>query len=39
MTPPTVAGRRVVFLLYVDNMLLDNDRVTADLKRYPKPRR
>ena len=25
---------RVVFLLDVDNTLLDNDRVTADLKRY-----
>ncbi len=30
MTPPN----RVVFLLDVDNTLLDNDRVTADLMRY-----
>jgi FMN phosphatase YigB (HAD superfamily) len=28
------APRRVVFLLDVDNTLLDNDRVAADLKRY-----
>jgi hypothetical protein len=34
MTPPAVAGTGVVFLLDVDNTLLDNDRVTADLKRY-----
>ena len=34
MTPPTEARNRVVFLLDVDNTLLDNDRVTADLKRY-----
>jgi hypothetical protein len=29
-----VEGIRVVFLLDVDNTLLDNDRVTADLKRH-----
>jgi hypothetical protein len=34
MTPATEARNRVVFLLDVDNTLLDNDRVTADLKRY-----
>lgn len=34
MTPATEARHRVVFLLDVDNTLLDNDRVTADLKRY-----
>ncbi len=28
------APNRVVFLLDVDNTLLDNDRVTADLMRY-----
>ena len=34
MTPPTETRNRVVFLLDVDNTLQDNDRVTADLKRY-----
>lgn len=34
MTPSMEARNRVVFLLDVDNTLLDNDRVTADLKRY-----
>ncbi len=34
MNPPTHARNRVVCLLDVDNTLLDNDRVTADLKRY-----
>lgn len=34
MTPSTHDRTRVVFLLDVDNTLLDNDRVTADLKRY-----
>src|SRR5262245_38421022 len=29
-----MAKDRVVFLLDVDNTLLDNDRVTADLRRY-----
>jgi FMN phosphatase YigB (HAD superfamily) len=29
-----MAGSRVVFLVDVDNTLLDNDRVTADLRRY-----
>jgi FMN phosphatase YigB (HAD superfamily) len=29
-----VAGAKVVFLFDVDNTLLDNDRVTADLKRH-----
>ena len=33
-TAPVQARTRVVFLLDVDNTLLDNDRVTADLKRY-----
>lgn len=28
---------RVVFLFDVDNTLLDNDRVTLDLKRYLEP--
>ena len=28
------APHRIVFLLDVDNTLLDNDRVTADLMRY-----
>ncbi len=34
MTASPSAGRRVVFLLDVDNTLLDNDRVSADLKRH-----
>jgi FMN phosphatase YigB (HAD superfamily) len=34
MISPTEIRSRVVFLLDVDNTLLDNDRVTADLKRY-----
>jgi hypothetical protein len=34
MTPSTDARNPVVFLLDVDNTLLDNDQVTADLKRY-----
>ncbi|MBI1983154.1 MAG: HAD family hydrolase, partial [Acidobacteria bacterium] len=34
MNPPTQARNQVVFLLDVDNTLLDNDRVTADLKSY-----
>lgn len=34
MTLPTNSRNRVVFLLDVDNTLLDNDQVTADLKRY-----
>ena len=34
MNPSPQARKRVVFLLDVDNTLLDNDRVTADLKRY-----
>lgn len=34
MTPSTQARNRVVCVLDVDNTLLDNDRVTADLKRY-----
>jgi FMN phosphatase YigB (HAD superfamily) len=34
MTSATAARGRVVFLLDVDNTLLDNDRVTADLRRY-----
>ena len=34
VTAPTNARTRVVFLLDVDNTLLDNDRVTADLKRH-----
>ncbi len=34
MTSPTSDRARIVFLLDVDNTLLDNDRVTADLKRY-----
>ncbi len=29
-----MAAKRVVFLLDVDNTLIDNDRVTADMKRY-----
>jgi hypothetical protein len=29
-----MAKEPVVFLLDVDNTLLDNDRVTADLRRY-----
>jgi FMN phosphatase YigB (HAD superfamily) len=35
-TPPVVSGvgKRVVFLLDVDNTLLDNDRVALDLKRH-----
>ena len=34
MTPPADGRSRIVFLLDVDNTLLDNDQVTADLKRY-----
>jgi hypothetical protein len=34
MTAPATARSRIVFLLDVDNTLLDNDRVTADLKRF-----
>jgi FMN phosphatase YigB (HAD superfamily) len=34
MTSPSDPRSPVVFLLDVDNTLLDNDRVTADLKRY-----
>ena len=34
MAPSTETRNRVVFLVDVDNTLLDNDRVTADLKRY-----
>jgi len=35
VTPSTAGARNpVVFLLDVDNTLLDNDRVTADLERY-----
>ena len=34
MTPATETQKRIVFLLDVDNTLLDNDRVAADLKRY-----
>ena len=34
MTPATADRSRVVFLLDVDNTLLDNDRITADLRRY-----
>jgi FMN phosphatase YigB (HAD superfamily) len=34
MTPAATARARVVFLLDVDNTLLDNDRVTADLERH-----
>ena len=34
MTASPPARTRVVFLLDVDNTLLDNDRVTADLKRF-----
>ena len=34
MTDSTQPRTRVVFLLDVDNTLLDNDRVTGDLKRY-----
>ena len=34
MISQTVTRSRVVFLLDVDNTLLDNDRVAADLKRY-----
>jgi FMN phosphatase YigB (HAD superfamily) len=32
MTPPKSARERVVFLLDVDNTLLDNDRIIADLR-------
>ena len=32
MTPRRSAGERVVFLLDVDNTLLDNDRIIADLR-------
>ena len=31
---PAEARNRVVFLIDVDNTLLDNDRVAADLKRH-----
>jgi FMN phosphatase YigB (HAD superfamily) len=34
MTPPADADPPVVFLFDVDNTLLDNDHVTADLRRY-----
>ena len=34
MMSTTEIRNRVVFLLDVDNTLLDNDRITADLKRY-----
>ena len=34
MTPPAEAGNRVVFLIDVDNTLLDNDHVETDLRRY-----
>jgi len=34
MTPSPKTRNRVVFLLDVDNTLLDNDRVTAELKSY-----
>ena len=34
MTPPAEARNRVVFLIDVDNTLLDNDHVEADLRRY-----
>src|SRR5919198_2644744 len=34
MAPARQAASRVVFLVDVDNTLLDNDRVTADLKRF-----
>jgi hypothetical protein len=34
MTPPAAERSRVVFLLDVDNTLIDNDRVAADLKRH-----
>jgi haloacid dehalogenase-like hydrolase len=34
MSRPSETAGRVVFLLDVDNTLLDNDRVSADLKRY-----
>jgi FMN phosphatase YigB (HAD superfamily) len=34
MTAPSVARSSVAFLLDVDNPLLDNDRVAADLKRH-----
>jgi FMN phosphatase YigB (HAD superfamily) len=34
MTPPSHSPSPVVFLLDVDNTLLDNDRVTDDLKRH-----
>jgi hypothetical protein len=33
MTPPAVSETPVVFLLDVDNTLLDNDGITADLRR------
>jgi hypothetical protein len=33
-TSPETVDRRVVFLLDVDNTLVDNDRVAADLKRH-----
>ena len=33
-TPTPENSNRVVFLFDVDNTLLDNDRVTADLKRH-----
>jgi len=34
MTPSTKTRNQVVFLLDVDNTLLDNDRVTAELESY-----
>jgi len=34
MTPSTRTGNRVVFLLDVDNTLLDNDQVTTELRSY-----
>jgi len=34
LTEPKQARPRIVFLFDVDNTLIDNDRVTADLKDY-----
>jgi FMN phosphatase YigB (HAD superfamily) len=34
MPPPSAGPARIVFLFDVDNTLLDNDRVTADLKNH-----
>jgi len=34
MPPPSAVPARIVFLFDVDNTLLDNDRVTADLKNH-----